>query len=69
MPNVLSPRDLVSRPDYRTKLEHHHHVYFRSLLHVTVSGCTSKKDARENIVNNATLIYREQVDKLQYSLV
>ena len=25
MPNVLSPRDLVFRPDYRTKLEHHHH--------------------------------------------
>ena len=25
VPNVLIPRDLVSRPDYRTKPEHHHH--------------------------------------------
>ena len=42
-------------------------AFFRSL--VTVGGCTLKKeDARGTTINKAAFIYREQVNKLQYSL-
>ena len=49
MPTVLSPRDLVFRPDYRTKLEHHHAIVIWQLIFAK-SGQRKRKKTFKAII-------------------